>query len=59
MLGMAAKTAQGWEQGRPIPKSILILVGLIRDMPAVRMRLLPEAFAGRGWKDLLGFWDPP
>lgn len=39
-LGVPLKTLQGWEQGRPIPKPVFILVELLRDFPVVRRKLL-------------------
>lgn len=44
LLGVPVRTLQGWELGRPIPKSIMILAELLREVPVVRKRLLPTAF---------------
>lgn len=39
-LHVATKTLQGWEIGKPIPDPVFILAELMRDLPAVRKRLL-------------------
>lgn len=39
-LRIATKTLQGYEIGKPVPDSILVLAELLRDLPAVRKRLL-------------------
>src|SRR5262245_45578401 len=44
MLGISTKALQGWELGKPVPKAIMILAGLIMDFPVVRGRLVQLAF---------------
>jgi DNA-binding transcriptional regulator YiaG len=40
-VGANLRTLQDWEMGRsPLPKPVEILLELMRDMPAVRKRLL-------------------
>ncbi len=43
ILQVATKTLQGWEAGKPPPRSILLLVELIRDFPEVRHRAMTSA----------------
>jgi DNA-binding transcriptional regulator YiaG len=39
-LAVSIHTVRGWEHGKAIPVHIYILMELMRDMPAVRRRLL-------------------
>jgi DNA-binding transcriptional regulator YiaG len=42
-VGVNLRTLQDWELGRnPLPKPVEILIGLMKEMPDVKRRLLAE-----------------